>query len=92
MYEVPQTHERMSGRDAYVRFNRDYPGEWYLQVRAAYEGDSGGAAEVSFQVGGEELVNVAFFELSAGRVGPSATTGRSRTSRQPVGNTSLSAY
>ncbi len=68
VYEVPQTQERVSGRSAYIRFNRDYPGDWYLEVQRAYEDDIGGAAEVSFRVGGEVMVNVAFFELSAGRV------------------------
>ncbi len=35
VYELPQTRERVRGRDAYVRFNAQYPGEWDLAcVRA----------------------------------------------------------
>ena len=68
VYEVPQTRERVSGRAAYLRFNQQYPGDWHLVVRAVHENGSGGAAEVCFCVGGEEMVNVAFFELSAERV------------------------
>ena len=37
LYEVPQTRARIRGRDAYVRFNRQYPGEWQLQLLAAYD-------------------------------------------------------
>ena len=39
VYEVPQTRERVRGREAYVRFNREYPGDWHLTVeRAVGEG------------------------------------------------------
>jgi predicted ester cyclase len=33
VYEAPQSRERVRGREAYVRFNRDgFPGEWHLVV------------------------------------------------------------
>ena len=63
VYRVPQTRERVRGREAYVRFNREYPGDWHLELLALHEDDSGGAAEVVFRVAGEEMVNVAFFRL-----------------------------
>jgi ketosteroid isomerase-like protein len=30
VYEVPQTRERIRGRDRYLQFNREFPGEWHL--------------------------------------------------------------
>ncbi len=48
VYEVPQTRERVSGREAVVRFNREYPGEWHLRVREAYGDASGGAVHLGW--------------------------------------------
>ncbi|MGI8676597.1 MAG: nuclear transport factor 2 family protein [Nocardioidaceae bacterium] len=70
VYEVPQTRERVLGRGAYVHFNREYPGDWHLEVRAVHEDASGGAAEVYFCVDGHELTNVALFRFTeAGLIG-----------------------
>lgn len=33
IYDMPQTRERIIGRDAYLEFNRTYPGEWQLDPR-----------------------------------------------------------
>ncbi|WP_217182068.1 nuclear transport factor 2 family protein [Streptomyces sp. AC495_CC817] len=32
MYELPQTRERIRGRDRYVEFNREYPGDWHARI------------------------------------------------------------
>lgn len=32
VYTLPQTRERISGRERYVRFNREYPGDWHLRT------------------------------------------------------------
>jgi len=32
VYDVPQTHERVVGRDRYLAFNRDYPGDWHVTL------------------------------------------------------------
>ncbi len=31
VYELPQTRERIRGRDMYVRFNAEYPGDWHVE-------------------------------------------------------------
>jgi ketosteroid isomerase-like protein len=31
VYEIPQSRERIRGRDAYLEFNRTFPGEWHLE-------------------------------------------------------------
>ncbi|MDG4757710.1 nuclear transport factor 2 family protein [Micromonospora sp. WMMD710] len=35
VYEMPQTRERVRGRDAFLRFTIDYPGDWYIRIRRA---------------------------------------------------------
>jgi hypothetical protein len=32
VYDLPQTRERVRGRDAYLRFNVEYPGDWHARV------------------------------------------------------------
>ena len=32
VYTLPQTRERISGRERYVEFNREYPGDWHLRI------------------------------------------------------------
>ncbi len=42
VYTVPQTRERVRGRDAYLRFNREFPADWHLRPhRVVAEGDQG---------------------------------------------------
>ena len=33
VYEMPQTQERIVGREMFVRFNVEYPSEWHLAIR-----------------------------------------------------------
>ena len=32
-YEIPQSRERIRGRDRYLRFNQEYPGDWHLRPK-----------------------------------------------------------
>ncbi|WP_051948297.1 nuclear transport factor 2 family protein [Streptomyces scabiei] len=32
LYELPQTRERIRGRERYVEFNREYPGDWHARI------------------------------------------------------------
>ncbi|TWD80400.1 SnoaL-like protein [Kribbella amoyensis] len=68
VYELPQTSERITGRDDYVRFNREYPGDWRLEVtRLLVDGDTA-AASMNFTVGAEQLVGLVFLEVGDGLV------------------------
>ena len=31
VYEIPQSRERIRGRDRYLQFNQEYPGDWHLR-------------------------------------------------------------
>ncbi|MCD0444743.1 nuclear transport factor 2 family protein [Glycomyces sp. A-F 0318] len=53
VYEMPQTRERITGRDAYLRFNREYPGDWHLAVQHLVCEGRYAAARVDSRVGEE---------------------------------------
>jgi hypothetical protein len=36
VYEIPQSRERIRGRDRYLRFNREYPGDWHLRPKVVF--------------------------------------------------------
>ncbi len=61
VYEVSQTHERVTGREAYLRFNREFPGDWHLQTRRVVADSGGGASWLDFTVGEETMTGISFF-------------------------------
>lgn len=63
VYEAPQTRERVRGRDAYVRFNHDYPGDWHLTITRLVGDDAGAATEVAFTIGEEAMTGISFFSF-----------------------------
>src|SRR5215469_10069244 len=51
-YEVPQTRERVRGREAYVRFCAEgFPGEWHITVERAVGQDQHAATWVRWSAG-----------------------------------------
>ncbi|WP_374349390.1 nuclear transport factor 2 family protein [Chitinimonas sp.] len=60
VYEVPQTRERIRGRDHYVEFNRSWPFNWHAELRdivadatqavsrIAYTDEQGACEAISF--------------------------------------------
>ncbi|MFB6723635.1 nuclear transport factor 2 family protein [Kribbella sp. NPDC056345] len=67
-YELPQTGERITGRDKYLQFNREYPGDWTLSVTRLIVDGSTAAGSMNFTVGSEQLVGLVFLELRDGLV------------------------
>ena len=61
VYEVPQTRERIRGRDAYLVFNQEYPGEWHLKVHVAVADPRNGAVWFQWEVPGEEVADAMVF-------------------------------
>lgn len=62
VYTLPQTRERIAGRDTYVRFNREYPGDWHARPERIVVGDDGQAVTwTRVTVGAEEMDAVSFF-------------------------------
>jgi SnoaL-like domain len=63
VYEAPQTRERVRGREAYVRFNVEYPGDWHVSIERAVGKGRHGATWTRFQVDGTEQPGLCFFDL-----------------------------
>jgi predicted ester cyclase len=70
VYEMAQTGERVRGRDAYVRFNREgFPSDWHLTVRRIVAEGSLAASWIDFTEAGQTETGLCFFELdAAGRI------------------------
>jgi len=64
VYEVPQTRERVRGRDAVVRFNAEYPGDWHLSVATLVADEHQAATTITFVLPGQpDQTGIAFFRL-----------------------------
>ncbi|QYX78438.1 nuclear transport factor 2 family protein [Streptomyces akebiae] len=64
VYELPQTRERIRGRERYVEFNREYPGDWHARVEriVAEPGQREQAvSRTHVTVGSEEMYAITFF-------------------------------
>ncbi|TMR16563.1 nuclear transport factor 2 family protein [Nonomuraea turkmeniaca] len=64
VYEMPQSRERIRGKPAYLQFNRDYPGDWHLEVRRIVADGRHAAAWIDARVGTEHQDACVWFELS----------------------------
>jgi SnoaL-like domain len=65
IYLLPQTGERVVGRDALITFMRSYPGDWHLAVARVIATDSEAAVVVDFRLGEESSENLALFDVNA---------------------------
>jgi hypothetical protein len=54
VYEMPQTRERIRGRDAYREFNVTYPGDWHLKPKVVIGDDVRAVVWFDWQVGDRE--------------------------------------
>ncbi len=69
VYEVPQTGERVVGREGVVRFNAEYPGDWHLSVTDLVADDHGAATTIRFVLPDEpDQTGIAFFTVAEGRI------------------------
>jgi hypothetical protein len=65
VYEVPQSRERVRGRDAYVRFNVEgFPGEWHLVVERIVAEGSHAASWIEFTAAGRSQPGLCFFDIN----------------------------
>ena len=61
VYDLPQTRERVTGREACVAFNAAYPGDWHVAVRRVVADERGAATWVDATVGAETSTCLTFF-------------------------------
>jgi ketosteroid isomerase-like protein len=64
VYELPQSRERIRGRERYLQFNQEFPGDWHLELKVAIADDRNGVAWFWWRVGAQEPGEaMAFFEF-----------------------------
>ncbi|MEU1347951.1 nuclear transport factor 2 family protein [Streptomyces sp. NPDC005786] len=71
LYDLPQTRERIRGKERYMAFNREYPGDWRVRVERIVADRDGRqvAVRTLFTDGGQESHAVHFFTFDArGRI------------------------
>jgi SnoaL-like protein len=62
VYELPQTRERIRGRDRYVTFNAEYPGDWHIEPQVIVGDEVHGALLFRWTLDDESSLAIAFFE------------------------------
>ncbi len=65
VYRCPQTREVVRGREAYVRFNREFPGDWHLVIDRVLGDEAGAMSRTTFTVGGETMTGLCLFGMDA---------------------------
>jgi hypothetical protein len=68
VYELPQTRERIRGRDRYVTFNAEYPGDWHIEPQVIVGDELHGALLFRWTLDDESSLAVAFFEHDGERI------------------------
>jgi hypothetical protein len=69
IYEIPQTRERIRGRDRYLQFNQEFPGGWHLYLKVGIADENNGVAWFEWEVDGEDPADaMAFFTFDAGLI------------------------
>jgi hypothetical protein len=63
VYEMPQTRERIRGRQAFLQFNADYPGDWHLHPRRVLADGSRAALLLDVRVGDDVLDACVWLDL-----------------------------
>lgn len=64
VFDMPQTRERIRGRDAFLRFNMEYPGDWHLRVRRVIADGRFAALWLDARVGTEHQDACVWLETS----------------------------
>lgn len=65
VYEVPQTRERIRGRDAYLAFNQTFPGDWHVEPHVVVADAERAVVWFVWTVAGESADAQVFLEFGA---------------------------
>jgi SnoaL-like domain len=68
VYEIPQSRERIRGRDRYLRFNQEYPGDWHLRPKVTIADERHGVVWFEWLLDGRADDAMAFFEFADGLI------------------------
>lgn len=68
VYELPQTRERIRGRERYVQFNTEYPGDWHVEPQLVIGDEHDGCLLFRWTLDDDSMLAVAFFEIDGDRI------------------------
>jgi hypothetical protein len=68
VYEIPQSRERIRGRDRYLRFNQEYPGDWHLRPKVVIADERHGVVWFEWLLDGRADDAMVFFEFADGLI------------------------
>lgn len=68
VYEIPQTRERIRGRERYLQFNQEFPGDWHLQPKLVIADEGHGVVWFEWRLGEDVDDAMAFFDFSDGLI------------------------
>jgi ketosteroid isomerase-like protein len=68
VYEIPQTHERIRGRERYLQFNQEYPGDWHVYPKVIIADENHGVVWFEWRLGDSTDDAMAFFEFDDGLI------------------------
>ena len=64
VYDMPQSRERIFGRERFMQFNQEYPGDWHLAPRRIVADERFAAVWVDARVGSDLMTACVWLELS----------------------------
>lgn len=65
VYEIPQSRERITGRDGLMRFNMEFPGDWHLALRLVVADGRRAALWLDTRIGEEHQDACIWLELNS---------------------------
>lgn len=68
VYEMPQSRERIRGRDRYLEFNQRYPADWHLRRKLVIADESHAVIWLDVTADGATVDAIAFLDFAGGLV------------------------
>ncbi len=68
IYEIPQSRERIRGRDRYLRFNQEFPGDWHLRPKVTIADERRAVVWFEWLLDGRTDDAMVFFEFDDGLI------------------------
>jgi hypothetical protein len=68
LYEIPQSRELIRGRDRYLRFNQEYPGDWHLRPKVTIADDDHAVVWFEWELDGSTADAMVFFAFTGGLI------------------------
>ncbi|MDC8759976.1 nuclear transport factor 2 family protein [Janthinobacterium fluminis] len=68
VYELPQTRQRIRGRDACAAFNASHLDQWQIELLRLLVDGARAVSEVALTRDGETATGIAFFDIAGGQI------------------------